>query len=99
MSTVGQDIINSMTEAVEHAQGGDVSVRETTVRVPKDVDVAAIRKRLGLSQDEFAIRFGFSRGTVRHWEQGRRYPDGAARAYLKVIDRDPNAVEKALLEA
>jgi putative transcriptional regulator len=66
------------------------------VRIPEEIDVRAIRVRLGLTQQEFAISFGFSVNTVRHWEQGRRAPEGPARAYLLVIDREPEAVRKAL---
>ena len=99
MKTVGREIIGSLEEAVEHATGRTSPVRETTVHIPQDVDVKAIRERLGLSQEEFALRFGFSVGTVRHWEQGRRQPEGPARAYLKVIHRDHEAVERALAHA
>ena len=67
-----------------------------TVHIPEEIDVRAIRGRLGLTQQEFAIRFGFSVNTLRHWEQGRRVPEGPTRAYLLVIDREPQAVEKAL---
>ncbi|MFL4468864.1 helix-turn-helix domain-containing protein [Tateyamaria armeniaca] len=56
----------------------------------------AIREKLGISQAEFAIRFGFSLSSLRNWEQGRRFPDGPARTLLKVIDADPKAVESAL---
>jgi len=66
------------------------------VSVPPQVDVRRVRVRLGLSQCEFAGRFGFSFRTLQEWEQGRMQPDGAARAYLTVIDRDPQAVEAAL---
>ena len=66
------------------------------VRIPAEIDVRAIRGRLGLTQQEFAIRFGFSVNTLRHWEQGRRIPEAPTRAYLLVIDREPQAVEKAL---
>lgn len=66
------------------------------VRIPQAIDVRAIRDRLGLTQQEFAIRFGFSVNTLRHWEQGRRIPEAPTRAYLLVIDREPQAVEKAL---
>ncbi len=66
------------------------------VRIPAEIDVRAIRVRLGLTQQEFAIRFGFSVNTLRHWEQGRRIPEAPTRAYLLVIDREPQAVEKAL---
>ena len=49
-----------------------------------------------MTQEEFAGQFGFSINTLRHWEQGRRVPEGPTRAYLLVIDRDPKAVQKAL---
>src|SRR3972149_97137 len=55
-----------------------------------------IRRALGLTQEEFAARFHIPLGTLRDWEQGRKEPDAAARAYLKVIGRDPTAVAKAL---
>ena len=56
----------------------------------------AIRNSLKLSQDKFAERFGFSVATVRDWEQGRRRPEGPARALLTVIEHEPEAVERAL---
>ena len=58
--------------------------------------VKIIRRALGLSQDEFAGRYQIPIGTLRDWEQGRAMPDQAARAYLTVIARDPEAVRKAL---
>jgi putative transcriptional regulator len=66
------------------------------VHIPEEIDVRAIRVRLGLTQQQFAIRFGFSVNTLRHWEQGRRIPEAPTRAYLLVIDREPQAVLKAL---
>lgn len=62
----------------------------------RPVDVAAVRKRLGVSQGVFARKFGLSVGTIRDWEQGRSQPDGPARVLLQVIDREPQAVERAL---
>jgi len=59
-------------------------------------DVAALRRRLRLSQSEFAIRFGFSVATVRNWEQGRVLADGPARVLLTVIANEPKAVIRAL---
>jgi putative transcriptional regulator len=94
--SIGQDIIAGLEDAIQHAQGENTQVRETRVQVPTDIDVKAIRENLGINQEEFAIRFGFSVGAVRHWEQGRRQPEGPARAYLKVIDNNPEAVEQAL---
>jgi putative transcriptional regulator len=49
-----------------------------------------------MTQQVFAARFGFSVNTLRHWEQGKREPEGPTRAYLLVIDRAPNAAQKAL---
>ena len=60
------------------------------------VDIAATRRRLGLSQSEFAAWFGISPGTLRNWEQGRRVPEGPARVLLRVIEREPDAVRRAL---
>jgi putative transcriptional regulator len=66
------------------------------VHVPDQIDVRAIRRKLGMSQRQFAASFGFELDTVQNWEQGRRRPEGAARAFLKVIDREPDAVRRAL---
>ena len=62
-------------------------------RVPR---IKIIRRALGLSQEDFALRFQIPLGTVRDWEQGRKQPDAAARAYLRVIAREPDTVWKAL---
>jgi putative transcriptional regulator len=61
--------------------------------------VRVIRRALGLSQEEFALRFHIPLGTLRDWEQGRKDPDAAARAYLVVIGRNPEAVREALSSA
>ena len=55
-----------------------------------------IRRALSLSQEEFAARFQIPLGTLRDWEQGRKEPDAAARAYLRVIARNPEMVAEAL---
>ncbi len=60
------------------------------------IDVAALRKRFGMSQAAFARTFGLSVGAVRDWEQGRCAPDRPAQTLLRVIDRNPKAVEQAL---
>src|SRR5580704_6442289 len=65
-------------------------------RVPQ---VKIIRRALGLSQEQFAERFHIPLGTLRDWEQGRKDPDTAARAYLRVIGRNPTAVIEALRPA
>ena len=70
--------------------------RATAFTCQSYVDVKAIRTKLGLTQQAFAGRFGFSINTLRHWEQGKREPEGPTRAYLLVIDRAPGAVQRAL---
>jgi putative transcriptional regulator len=68
------------------------------VHVPEKIDVRRIRQTLGMTQPEFAAQFGFSIHTLRKWEQAGRLPDGPARAYLRVIERNPAAVKAALSE-
>jgi putative transcriptional regulator len=60
------------------------------------LDVAAIRAKTGLSQERFAVAFRISPHTLRNWEQGRRRPEGPARALILAIDRDPAALMRAL---
>jgi putative transcriptional regulator len=55
-----------------------------------------VRKRLGLSQTEFSQRINVSLETIRNWEQGKRYPTGAAKALLKILDKAPEAALNAL---
>lgn len=55
------------------------------------------RRRAGLTQEEFAARYHIPLGTLRDWEQGRREPDAAALAYLRVIEREPDMVARALV--
>ena len=62
----------------------------------KPADVRHVRKKLGKSQRDFAMMIGVSVATLRNWEQGRRVPDGPARALLKVASKNPKAVEEAL---
>jgi putative transcriptional regulator len=93
VSKSGQSILRGARQALEYARGA----REGYVaHVPEDVNVVAIRKRLGLSQSEFAARFGFKLDAVQNWEQDRRRPEGAARAFLRVIEREPAAVQRSL---
>ena len=96
--SAGSRIITSLQEAVDWAEGQDVAVRVTTVEVPA-IDVKTMRRRLGLSQADFAAKFGFQAATLRNWEQGRTHPDGPARVLLAVIAKHPEAVEDALRKA
>jgi putative transcriptional regulator len=62
----------------------------------RPADIKAIREGLDKSQSEFALMIGVSVSTLQNWEQGRRYPEGPARALLKVAAENPEAVAKAL---
>lgn len=64
--------------------------------VPQDVDVKAIRSRLGMTQARFSDTFGFSLDAIKHWEGGRRTPEAPARTLLTVIAKNPAAVLNAL---
>ena len=64
--------------------------------LPLEVDVRAVRAATGLSRAEFARCFALDPRALQDWEQGRRRPDRAARAYLTVIARHPEAVVEAL---
>jgi putative transcriptional regulator len=93
MGKVFDSIRQGLDEAIAHAKGKSVAA---IVHHPRDVDVAALRKRIGMTQQEFAARFGFSVATLRHWERGDRQPHGPARVLLKVIDKNPQSVIEAL---
>ncbi len=91
-------ILGGLSEALAHAKG-DLDAREVPVRIPEMIDVRAVRTRLDLSQAEFALRFGFSLDTVRNWEQAKRVPNAQARALLKIIENEPEAVMRVLAMA
>lgn len=93
MTKAGESILRGAREALEYASGNQDGF---IAHVPDDVDVRAIRAATKLSQTRFAATFGFSAANVRNWEQKRRRPDTAARAYLMVIQHDPETVKKAL---
>ena len=79
--------------AISRAELSNTTYR---VHIPERIDVKAIRDKMGLSQSSFANRFGLSVYSLRNWEQGKRQPDPAARAYLKVIEKAPDLVIKVL---
>jgi putative transcriptional regulator len=95
--------LDAMTEEQRYASAlGDPDAQPITPenigRMKRTPQVKVIRRALGLSQEEFAARFHVPLGTLRDWEQSRKEPDAAARAYLTVIGRNPDAVSDALSE-
>ena len=93
MGKAFESIQRGLHEAIAHAKGKQAGVK---VWRPAPVDVAAVRDRIGLTQSQFAQRFGVSVATLRHWERGDRSPQGPALVLLNLIDRDPAGVLRML---
>ncbi len=98
MSDFGKRLIKSAKQARDFAEGKKVA-KTFRVHIPEEIDVKRIRTNLGLSQKQFADEYGFSTRTVQEWEQGRAVPQGAAKNFLVVLDREPAAVKRALVAA
>ena len=96
MSTFGNELIQSMLEALGHARGDDNGAIVHAVDI-ETIDAKAIRSKLRLTQEQMALMLGTSVSGYRKWEQGQRQPSGAARALLKVMDKEPQAVLRALV--
>ncbi len=94
--SVGSEIIQGLQNAIAYEKGQNRKVRVHLVQVPGPVDVRKVRQRLGMSQGQFAAQFGISPATLRNWEHGRRQPEGPARVLLNIIEREPDAVQRAL---
>jgi putative transcriptional regulator len=97
MSRAGTRMVESARQALAYAEG-QADPAEYGVHLTREIDVEAIRAKLGMSQPEFARCFGVSTRTVRSWERRERRPSGPARAFLEVIEREPEAVRRALIE-
>jgi len=91
------DLVKSLEQTAAWLRGEDVP--GFRVHFPPGEDIAAIRKRTGLSQAAFARQIGVSVATLRNWEQGRRRPDGPARVLLALVARDPEIVARTLSTA
>ena len=96
MTKAGKSITAGLQDALAYVQGDTSRGHAQVVQVPVEGDVKAIRKRLGLTQAAFAQRYGFELSSIRNWEQGRRQPEGPARVLLLVINKEPEAVQRAL---
>ena len=94
MTKAAARIMQGLREAAAHARGKKVP--GLRLYVPQTIDVTAIRRKTGLSQQAFSARIGVSMGTLRNWEQGRRTPDGPARVLLAMLARNPRLVEEIL---
>ena len=94
---VGHEVEAALGEVLAHVRGEE-PLPCRIVDDPAAERFVALRKRMKLSRQKFADRFGLDVRAVQDWEQGRRVPDRAARVLLTVIDRDPEAVVRALGE-
>jgi len=83
MSETFESIKQGLTEAIEFAP----------------IDIKDVRAKVGMTQVEFAMAFGISLGTLRHWERGDRKPHGPALVLLNVVAKEPEAVLRALQTA
>jgi putative transcriptional regulator len=93
--TVFDGIMAGAKEALAYARR-ETDPSQYKIHIPEDLDVKAIRQATGLTQETFALRYGFNLGRLRDLEQRRTHPDSVVRAYLLVIQRNPKAVKEAL---
>lgn len=95
-----KDLTESLKQAAAHVRGetvpGLVVHAPRGIDVPREIDVAAIRRATELSQDAFARSIGVAVGTLRGWEQRRRQPEGPARVLLALIEKNPRLVQETL---
>lgn len=89
----GNDLIESLNQAITHAKGQSKAARVHVIEIP---DVRSLRKRLNMSQQTFASTYRIPLATLKGWEQGRRQPDATAAAYLHVIEKMPRKTQAEL---
>ncbi len=87
------ELVDSLEEAKQIRNG---KLKASRVFNYKPVDVKKIRAKLHVSQNQFALMIGVSKSTLQNWEQGRRKPEGPAKALLTIVEKNPQAVLTAL---
>ncbi|HAK64247.1 MAG: helix-turn-helix domain-containing protein [Pseudomonadota bacterium] len=88
------DVYKGVKAGLEDAIAG-----RYTVYKEEPVDLKVLRQQLSMTQEQFAQRFGIPLASLRNWEQNHRLPSGPIRSYLRVIEKNPKAVLKALMSA
>ena len=96
-SATNKDITRWIAEDPDTAPDLPRGTKLRLIHNPPVPDVKSIRKKLRMTQDEFARHFGLSRRTIEQWEQGRAVPDRPARILLAVIDQEPRVVEQVVM--
>lgn len=92
---LGREVERALGEVLAHVRG-EIDLPCRLIDDPSAERIRELRKRMKLSRRQFADRFGLDLRALQDWEQGRRVPDRSARVLLTVIDRDPDAVARAL---
>lgn len=87
------ELVESLNQAGQIRKG---LLKPARVFTCKPGEVQRIRNKLHVSQSQFAMMIGVSKATLQNWEQGRREPEGPAKAFLRVVDKNPQAVLEAL---
>ena len=95
MSDAGKRLIESAEQALAFAEGR-AQPKAYRVHIPEEIAVRRIREQFHMSQAQFAKEFGFSVRTLQDWEQGRSVPRGVSKHFLLVLQREPEAVKRAL---
>lgn len=93
MTEAFKSIAQGLEEVIALNEGKPIAAK---IHRPQEIDVAQLRHRLNLTQNEFAAKFCISLGTLRHWERGDRKPHGPALALLHVVSKEPQAALRAL---
>ena len=88
------ELESNLKQAVQITKGR--ASPETTYVMATPAQIKAVRRKTGLSQAVFARTFNLSLDTVKGWEQGKRSPDAAAKNYLRIIQADPELVQRAI---
>ena len=97
MSEAGKRLIESAEQALAFAFAeGREGPQGYHVHIPEGIDVRRIREQFHMSQAQFAREFGFSVRTLQEWEQGRSVPGGVSKHFLVVLQKEPEAVRRAL---
>lgn len=91
----GDGLLEGLREAAAWKRGA-LALETVHIDPMPPARIQAIRRRVARTAREFEARFGIPAATLNNWEQGRRAPDPAARALLTVIEREPDAVLRAL---
>jgi putative transcriptional regulator len=98
MSKLGKRLIAAADQGIAIVRG-EADPSTYRVHVPAEINVKKVRQKLGMTQVVFSLRYGLPLASVRDWEQNRNTPTGPVRAYLRVIEKEPEAVERALANA